>query len=338
MAKQLGYACINTSLRKQKVYTNRSMIRKTFDKKGLPYVSELALQNVTDLKSIIQWNIDHGIMVYRMSSGMFPWMSEYEFTDLPDYDLISSTLREAGDLAQSNGQRLSFHPGQFCVLSSPNEDVVNRSIDELDKHSQIMDMMGLPTSNMAKINIHIGGAYGDKTSALQRFCDNFKRLHPNTQSRLTVENDDKASMYSVVDLYEGVYKVVGIPIVFDYYHHKFCTGDLTEQQALELAISTWDCKPCTHYSECRRDEQKLIIEDICRTNNISMDELPSWPTLSSIYRDFQKTKQQAHSDYIVNYIDDYGHDIDVVVEAKAKEVAVSRYLKKYSNKSELNFI
>ena len=327
MSLQLGYACINLALGKHGIHTNRSMIRKTFDKRGLSYVSELALKNVKDLKRIIQWNVDNGVPLYRMSSGIFPWMSEYQFTDLPDYESIHSILNETGKLAQSYGHRLSFHPGQFCVLASPNEDVVNRSIDELDKHSQIMDMMGLPKSNMAKINIHVGGAYGDKQSALQRFCENFKRLHPHTQARLTVENDDKASMYSVVDLYEGIHKVIGIPIVFDYYHHKFCTGGLTEREALGLAISTWNCKPCTHYSESRRVEQKFVIEELCRKNNISMDELPSWPTLSKVYNQYCKTKEQAHSDYIMGPINDYGYDIDVMVEAKMKEQSLIQYQK-----------
>jgi UV DNA damage endonuclease len=86
--------------------------------------------------------------------------------------------------------------------------------------------MGLPKDYRSPINIHIGGSYGDKESALTRFCENFKRLAPHTQARLVVENDDKASQYSVKDLYDGVYKVVGCPITFDHLHHRFCTGGL----------------------------------------------------------------------------------------------------------------
>ena len=257
-----------------------------------------------------------------MSSNMFPWMSEYEFTDLPDYDKICNLLKGIGTLAMENGQRLSFHPGQFCVLASPNEEVVLNAMNELDKSAQIMDLMGLPESRMAKINIHVGGAYGDKKTALERFCKNFLRLQPSAQARLTVENDDKANMYSVKDLYEGVYKVVGIPIVFDYFHHKFCTGDMTEEEALKLAASTWgDVKPCTHYSESRRAEKKLVIEQICKNNNITMEQMQDWPTLAAHYKEFSKIKEQAHSDYIKEEIKDYGLDIDVVVEAKAKELA-----------------
>ena len=322
MAKQLGYACINMTLAKQGISCNRSMIRRTFDAKGVAYASELILENLRNLTKIVSWNNQNEIKVYRMSSNMFPWMSEYEFTDLPDYDKICNLLKGIGTLAMENGQRLSFHPGQFCVLASPNEEVVLNAMNELDKSAQIMDLMGLPESRMAKINIHVGGAYGDKKTALERFCKNFLRLQPSAQARLTVENDDKANMYSVKDLYEGVYKVVGIPIVFDYFHHKFCTGDMTEEEALKLAASTWgDVKPCTHYSESRRAEKKLVIEQICKNNNITMEQMQDWPTLAGHYKEFSKIKEQAHSDYIKEEIKDYGLDIDVVVEAKAKELA-----------------
>ena len=195
MAKQLGYACINMTLAKQGISCNRSMIRRTFDSKGVAYASELILENLRNLTKIVSWNNQHGIKVYRMSSNMFPWMSEYEFTDLPDYDKICNLLKGIGKLAMDNGQRLSFHPGQFCVLASPNEEVVLNAMNELDKSAQIMDLMGLPESRMAKINIHVGGAYGDKKAALDRFCKNFLRLQPSAQARLTVENDDKANMY-----------------------------------------------------------------------------------------------------------------------------------------------
>jgi len=144
----------------------------------------------------------------------------------------------------------------------------------------------------------LGGAYGDKEASMKRFCEAFQRLPDSVKTRLTVENDDKASMYSVKDLYHGVHEVIGIPIVFDYHHHKFCTGDLTERAALELAMSTWpdDVVPVVHYSESRAIEQ----ED-------------------------PKLKPQAHSDYVYDYIDTYGQNVDVMIEAKHKELAVQKY-------------
>jgi UV DNA damage endonuclease len=293
----IGYACINTTLGSQKprVTTNRGMIRKTFEEKGISYVSELVLHNVRDLIEIIKWNEKKGIKFYRMSSEMFPWMSEYDFTDLPDYRKISLLLAGAGHLAKKYGQRLTFHPGPFNVLASPSENVVKKTIDDLNKHSQIMDMMGLSKTPYNKINIHVGGVYGDKSSALQRWVKNFHLLDEDTKSRLTVENDDKQSAYTVRDLM-FVHKETGIPIVFDYHHHTCHPDGMSHQEALEMAISTWpkDITPIVHVSE-PRDEKNF----------------------------------RAHHDYVNNKIDSYGHKIDVMMEAKAKELAVLNYSDKH---------
>ena len=297
---KLGYACINMTLQQAGgITTNRGMRQKTFNERGLPYVSELALQNVKDLENIVKWNEEMGIKLFRMSSELFPWMTYYDFEDLPDYDKIKNVLKDVGTLAEKYGQRLTFHPSHFNALGSPNPKVLESTIKELNEHSKIMDLMGLSATVYNKINIHIAGAYGDKQATLDRWISNYHKLDPNTQARLTVENDDKANMYSVKELYEGVYKKCGVPIVFDYFHHKFCTGDLTEQEALELATSTWpqDITPLTHYSESRRKEK--------------LDE---------------SIKAQAHSDKITNTIQSYGLDIDVVVEAKHKELAVLNYI------------
>ena len=299
---KVGYACINMTLQTAGgITTNRSMRQKTFNERGLPYASELALQNVKDLVHIIKWNNEMGIKQFRMSSDIFPWMAYYQLDELPDYEEISDYLYMAGDEA-SGKQRLTFHPGHFNVLGSPNPTVVNKTIKELNQHSEIMNIMGLSRTHYNKINIHIGGAYGDKQATLDRWINNYHKLCFSTQERLTVENDDKENMYSVKELYEGIYKKIGVPIVFDFYHHKFCTGGLTEQEALELALSTWpkDITPCTHYSESRRKEK--------------LDE---------------SIKAQAHSDLIYNKIPTYSNEFDCVIEAKHKELAVINYNEKY---------
>ena len=170
--------------------------------------------------------------------------------------------------------------------------------------------MGLSRTTYNKINIHIGGAFGNKNDAMKRFCDNFYLLPESVTSRLTVENDDKSSMFSVVDLYNGIYSYIGIPIVFDYHHLKFCGGGLSENDALDIAVSTWgNIKPVVHYSESRNIEKK--------DNSI---------------------KPQAHSDYIYNYINTYNHNVDIMIEAKQKELAVQKYLNihKSSFKNEKN--
>ena len=294
----LGYACINTALSAHDIMTNRTMRRKTFDQKGLDYVSELSLKNVKDLKTIVEWNNMMGIKLFRLSSQIFPWMEEYRFEDLRDFDEIRSTMEEVGQIATKAGQRLTMHPGPYHCLASPSLNVVERTIKGLDKHAEQFDMMGFEPSNYNKINIHVGGAYGDKKSTLDRFCKNFELLAENTKKRLVIENDDSPNEYSVKDLFDGVYQIIGIPITFDYFHHKFNTGGLTEEEALKMASITWPegITQCCHYSESRRKEK--------------LDE---------------SIRSQAHSDIIYDSINTYGLSPDIVIEAKLKEQAIFNY-------------
>jgi len=301
---QLGYACINMELSYppkgvQRRTTGRSMIKRTFESKGLDYVSELSLKNARDLHHIMTWNVLNNYKFFRIGSDLFPWASEYKISELKDIEQIKMWLHSVGTMAKTHGVRLTSHPGPFNVLVSPHQHVVEKCVVDLSIHGELFDMIGLSRTPYNKINIHLGGVYGDKESAMDRFCKNFELLPKSVSSRLTVENDDKESMYSVKDLYYGIYNRIGVPIVFDYHHHRFCDGGLSEQDALEMAISTWPegITPATHYSESRSTEQ--------------LDE---------------SIRPQAHSDYVYNYINTYGNDIDVMVEAKKKELAVAKYL------------
>ena len=288
----LGYACINMSMGK-KVTTNRAMVKKTFQTKGLDYVSELALANAKDIIKILEWNRMNGINFFRLSSALIPWGDHIDITQLKDYKEIKSELKKAGDFAKFHNMRITSHPGPFVVLTSPKEEVVTNAIADLELHAKVFDMMGLSKTPYNKINIHCNGVYGDKKSAMDRFCNNFKRLSKSVRSRLTVENDGKATMYSVLDLMY-IHQKIGIPIVFDYHHHKFCTGGLTEEEAMKLAASTWPdgITPVVHYSEPK-----------------------------------EGNKPQAHADYIKEIPDTYGIDVDIMVEAKAKELAILPFIK-----------
>ena len=295
----LGYACINMSMGK-KVTTNRAMVKRTFESMGLDYVSELALLNAKDIIKILEWNRMNGISLFRLSSTIVPWGDHIDLTQLKDYEEIKSELKKAGDFAKFWNMRVNSHPGPFVVLTSPNEEVVKNAIADLELHGKIFDMMGLFKTRFNNINIHCNGVYGDKHSAMDRFITNFKRLSPSVSKRLTVENDDKASMYSVKDLMY-IHQNTGIPIVFDYHHHQFCTGDLSEEQALKLAATTWPegIKQEVHYSESK-----------------------------ALHENNPKEKPQAHSIYINSLPNTYGLDLDVMVEAKGKELAILPFITK----------
>jgi UV DNA damage endonuclease len=160
-----------------------------------------------------------------------------------------------------------------------------------------MDLLNLPATPFAKINIHVGGAFGDKVSALARFAESYLGLPDNVRNRLTVENDDKANMFSVNDLL-WLHEQTKIPVVFDYFHHEFNTGGLSEHEAFCAATGTWPTgiTPVVHFSSSRKK-----------------NEDPTSPPT-------------AHADYIFNEVNTYGHDVDIMFEAKAKEAAVVQYL------------
>ncbi len=309
--QNLGYACINMGLSEQpksrRVTTNRTMIKKTFQQRGISYASELALQNTRDLLRIIKWNYSNDINFFRMSSGMFPWASEYNISDLPDYNQIAATLAEAGSFARQVNQRLTTHPDHFNKLTSPREHVIKNTVRDLEIHGEMMDLLGMPRTPWAKINIHVGASYGDKPMALDNFCRNFEKLSDAVKSRLTVENDDRDSLYSTEELVNTIHSRIGIPVVHDFHHHLFTHRGMSQAEALSLACSTWgDVIPVVHYSESRAKEY----------NN-------------------PKIRPQAHSDKIQHYIETYGQDVYIMIEAKHKELALLEYRNKFHNTQQL---
>lgn len=301
---RFGYACINMSLserKPQKVTSNRGMIKRTFLAKGIPYASELALKNSMDLIKIIAWNNEQNVKVFRMSSCLFPWMSEYELEELPDFEGIKANLEYAGRIARDNNQRLSFHPGHFNILSSPKEKVVNSSIVDLTRHGEIMDLMGMPRNHWAKINIHLGASYGDRQGSIDRWCRNFELLPDSTRSRLTLENDDRCNLYSTKMLYDGVYSRLGVPIVFDSHHFECGPQDTSYSEAIEMAADSW---PINITPQCHHSNSKKEFED------------PS-------------VVKSAHSTYYYKPFNSCGHTLDVVLESKGKERALFKYRKDF---------
>lgn len=296
----MGYPCINMKLQAEEgIYTNRHMIKKTFQaqKSTLEGVSKLALQNCKDLVKIIQWNERNGIKFFRMSSNIFPWMSEYELTDLPDWSLISSNLKLAGSLAIKYGQRIEFHPGPFNVLGSLSQYVADKTIKDINQHAQIFDEMGFAPTHWNQINIHVNTTQPNKQESAKRFCKNFQRLSDSAKARLVVENDDKPSQYSVIDLWELIYKEIGTPITFDSHHHKFCSGGVDHETAAKLAASTWgDIPPGFHFA-------------------------------STINHEDTTKMARAHANWIYEEISDYGTNAWIMCECKAKEQAILNYIK-----------
>lgn len=298
---KLGYACINMTLADKKISVNRGMTLKTFESKGLIYVSELTIQNIKDFITIIKWNEEYQIKNYRMSSNMFPWFTHYELHKLPNFSTIKNLMKGAGTLVKKYGHKISAHPGPFNCMASPTPEIVEKTIFELEQHSRLMDLMELDASHLYNINIHIGGVYGDKQETMERFVKNFSRLSDILKNRLTLENDDSKNSYTVKDLYY-VYEKINIPIVFDTLHYYCNPGDMTYEESFNLAYSTWkDSIPEIHHASSKK-----------------------------LYEDTSKTIK-THADYIFDKIDTCGKDVWITIESKMKELALIKYRKDFGD-------
>ena len=302
----IGYCCIclgvNEGLKKKDyISVNRGMVKKTFEAKGLSYVSELVVLNLEDTIKVLKYNIKNKIKVYRMSSDSFPWMSHYTFSDLPNFTKIQRLLLQIGNIVKENDLRVSYHPGQFNILGSERSDVVDKTVDELNKHSELMDLMGLDQSTYYPINIHVNVTTPNHQESTRRFCEGFQKLSDSCKKRLTVENDDKPSQYSVKMLYEMVHKVIGIPIVVDSLHYACHTDNMSWEDTLKLGLSTWTTKPLCHHSSSKKlhEDEKVILS--------------------------------AHADFLYESFDSCGFELDIELECKQKDVALVKYLREFNS-------
>jgi len=262
-------------------------------------IKETYVHNVRRLSEMLPFMHRRGVKLFRISSAMFPLADQVDRI-LWDNPEVEKHLKVAGEYIRKHGIRVSTHPGQFCVLSSDSDAVVEKAFVELGIHGWMFDTMGLDHSPFYAINIH-----GGKANRSSRLIEQIKSLPDNTRKRLTLENDE--SSYSVIDLL-SVYKETGIPIVFDSHHHTFKPDDLTMEDAFAASSETWPkgVKPLQHLSNT---EPSLV-------NGNFMD-------------------RRKHSD-MIHYIPDIqlaglrDDTIDVEVEAKMKNVSVFEMMKKFS--------
>jgi UV DNA damage endonuclease len=308
MIRHLGYACqclgIQNTIakKKDKIFTDRTLRMDGF---SLSRAGDLASKNAADLIKILKWNEQNEIKFFRIGSGMFPFMDHptlgwtLDDIDVRHKESIKKSMKEAGDFAKEKGMRLSCHPGPYTCICSPNPMVVAKSVMCLNMHSLIGDLLGF--GNDFAINIHVGGVYGDKTSTSSRFVENFESLDDRLKNRITLENDDKESMWSISELYEMIASRCDVKLVLDIHHHRFCQKE-TLVDAAQMAFSTWDgfCEiPKIHYSE------------------------------SATHK-----KPQAHSNWIASEIPVLSETIeyDVMLETKMKDEALIAYRNLFGNK------
>lgn len=261
---------------------------------ALAKASAVCLHNAQNLLLAVRTAHRLGIGAFRIMSPLFPRMTHpdvgYRLEDLPQAEDISRNMADVRDFAQARDIRLSFHPDQFVVLSSPHAHVIESSVRELEYQAFLADLTGADV-----INIHAGGAYGDKAAALKRLAAVVRDLPEGVSSRLTLENDDVT--YTMRDLLPACGEL-GLPLVYDVHHHRCNPDGLGEAEATDLAGATWKGR-----------------EQYCHISSP---------------REGWQGNPKPHADHIDPA--DFpacwlGRAMTVDVEAKAKELAVTRLMR-----------
>jgi len=284
--------------------TTVTAIRAMSRDAALAKLSNLCMANADALLASLQYCADNAIGCFRINSQILPVKTHaecgYEMHDLPDGEQIVARFKVCGEFARKHAIRTCFHPDQFVVLNSPRPDVVDRSLLELEYQAEVAEWVGADV-----VNIHGGGAYGNKALALKQFAHSLSRLSTRARTRLTVENDDVT--FTPHDLLP-LCRSETIPLVYDVHHHRCNQDCLSIEEATQQAIETWDREPMFH--------------------------------LSSPLEGWDGPKPNRHHDFI--NIDDFPAcwrrlAVTVEVEAKAKEMAVLK-LKQQLSKQWLVYI
>jgi UV DNA damage endonuclease len=257
----------------------------------LQKLSQLCHVNALALPTSLQYCASHGIGCFRINSQILPLKTHpvagYAIEELPNAETTRAAFRACGHYAARQHVRTVFHPDQFIVLNSPREEVVAKSIAELEYQAEVAEWVGADV-----LNIHGGGSFGDKQAAIDRFERNLERLPDAVRVRLTVENDDR--IYSPADLLPLCARTA-LPLVYDVHHHRCLSDGLSVEQATAAAIQTWNREPLFHISSPRDGWESSRPQ--LHADFIDPSDFPAcWRSLN----------------------------VTVEVEAKAKEVAIAR--------------
>ncbi len=224
---KIGYPCINTSIG---CTSNRTFRLASYSPGRL---EETVSGNLECLRRILEYNLEKGLMFFRIGSELVPFAS-HPVCRFNWKERFRKEFEDIGEFIKKHEMRISMHPDQFVVINTPRRDVLENSIRELVYHADVLDLMKLDMT--ARIQVHVGGLYGDKETAVRRFCDRFGRLPENVRKRLSVENDDR--MFSLKDCMR-VHEKTGIPVIFDNLHHECVNSGESLGDAVGAASSTW---------------------------------------------------------------------------------------------------
>lgn len=286
---RIGYPCQNLSVGCTSAHTFR--LASYTRTRLLDTIAE----NLACLWTILQFNAEHGILFFRLSSDIVPFAS-HPVCRVKWQRSFQEEFAKLGTYIRQQGMRISMHPDQFTLINSCKRTIFERSVRELRYHAHVLDLMGLGLD--AKIQIHVGGVYGDKEGSLERFVQRFRKLPAVVRRRLAVENDDVS--YTLGDCL-SLHRRCRVPVIFDVLHHQINPSGESMEAALDKAASTWrghDGLPMVDYSEQAPSARK-------GTHAQSLDPVK-----------FKRFLRESRA-----------YDFDIMLEIKDKETSAVRALR-----------
>ena len=281
---KIGYACIPLTISAR---TSKKVLLKNFSEESF---LQACAENIRNLKVILIHNINNNIRFFRISSDIIP-LASHPINTIDWQTIFKTELEDIGNFIKENDIRVSMHPGQYTVINSPNQEVVKKSIADLEYHCKFLNSLNIDSSH--KIILHIGGIYGDKITSKNRFIENYKLLSQNIKERLIIENDERN--YSIDDVLE-ISSLTGAPVVFDNLHNEsYGNNNYTIPEILTRVIKTWKNTkgiPKVHYSQ-----QSYAKKKGAHSSTIFVNE------------------------FLKYYNDIKNFDIDIMLEVKDKDIS-----------------
>jgi len=244
---RIGYPCMNTVLGCTSARTFR--LKSWSEERFLSTVAE----NLACLSRILVFNAERGLLFFRITSDLVPFAS-HPVNVLDWTSIFAEEFAGIGAFIRDHGMRISMHPDQFTLLTSPDTGVCERSVAELTYHAAVLDAMGLDAT--AKVQVHLGGVYGDREAAIGRFLDRYRTLPREVRRRLVVEHDDR--LYTEAEC-RAVGRACGVPVLFDAFHHDCNPSALGTGAAVAACAATWkekDGVPMVDYSSQEPGERR----------------------------------------------------------------------------------
>ncbi len=283
-------------------YTNFEKMENKYEK-----LDEVIKSNLKDLIKIINYNIKNNLHFYRLTSKLIP-LATHKNVDFEYEKKYESYYNEISKLIKDSDIRVDVHPDQFCVLNSTNKDVIENTFEILKYHYNILNLLKIQNKI---IILHVGSSVFGKENSIIRFINNFNKLPIEIQKCIAIENDDK--IYNICDVLY-LCKKLNVPFVLDY-HHYICNNN--------------------------NEDLKLYLNEIFKTWKKIRPKIHFSSPKSKLKKEFRSHSDYINSDDFINFVSmlkDYNVDVDIMLEAKAKDDALFRLVRELKYKTNYKFI